>query len=121
VIEFDPVLVHEWLRRSARRTPEKEALICGQERWSYQKLDICSDRFAEALIDWGICRQDRVAILTGSRAETVISLYGTLKAGGVFVVLEGNTRARRLKYVLENSGARILVARRPWCARLWRD
>jgi amino acid adenylation domain-containing protein len=111
MIEFDPVLVHEWLRRSARRVPEKEAIVCGSERWSYRRLDACSDRLAEALLGWGLQKQDRVVILTGNCPETVVSLYGTLKAGGVFVILEGNTKARRLRYVLENSGARILVAR----------
>jgi amino acid adenylation domain-containing protein len=109
-MEFDPVLVHEWLRRSARRVPRKEAIICGQERWSYRKLDAYSDRFAEALLDLGICRQDRVVILTGNGPETVVSLYGTLKAGGVFIICEGNTKARRLSYILRNSAAKVLVA-----------
>lgn len=111
MIEFDPVLVHEWLRRSARRTPEKPAIVCGDDRWSYGKLDSYSDRFAEALAELGVQRQDRVAILVGNRAETVVSLYGTLKAAGVFVVLDGSTKARRLRYVLENCGAKVLVAR----------
>lgn len=31
MIEFDPVLVHDWLSRSARRFPDKEALVCGAE------------------------------------------------------------------------------------------
>jgi len=110
VMEFDPILVHEWLRRSARRAPQKEAVLCGQERWSYQKLDASSDRFAEALLDLGLCRQDRVVILTGNGIETVVSLYGTLKAGGVFIICEANTKARRLSYILRNSAAKVLVA-----------
>src|SRR5512145_173799 len=101
MIEFDPILVHEWLRRSARRAPEKEAIVCGGERWSYQRLDTCSDRVAGALVDQGLRRQDRVVSLTGNCPETVVSLYGTLKAGGVFVILEGNTKARRLRHVLD--------------------
>jgi long-chain acyl-CoA synthetase len=109
--EFDPILVHEWLRRSARRVPEKDVIVCGRERWSYGKLDARSDRFAEAIVELGGRRQDRVIILTGNCPETVVSLYGTLKAGGVFVVLEVNTKAQRLSYILRNSGARIMVAR----------
>jgi long-chain acyl-CoA synthetase len=111
VVEFDPVLVHDWLRRSARRTPEKEALICGQERWSYRRLDLASDRLAGVLLTLGIRRQERIIILTGNCPETVVSLYGTLKAGAAFVILEGNTKARRLSYILRNSGARVVVAR----------
>ena len=111
MIEFDPVLVHEWLRRSARRMPEKDAIVCGDERWSYKKLDVYSDRFAEMLGELGVGRQDRVVICTGNRAETVVSLYGTLKAGGIFVVLDGGTRSRRLGQVIEDSTARVIVAR----------
>lgn len=111
MIEFDPILLHEWLRRSAGRVPEKEALVCGDERWTYKKLDAYSDRFAEALLELGICRQDRVVICAGNCAETVVSLYGTLKAGGIFVVLDGNTKSRRLGQVVENAAAKVLVAR----------
>jgi len=110
-MESDPVLVHDWLARSARRAPEKVALVCGQARWTYAKLNAYAARFAQALVDLGVRRHDRVAILTGNCPETVVCLYGVLKAGGVFVILDGNTRARRLKYVLGNCGARVLVAR----------
>ncbi|MGE5293719.1 MAG: class I adenylate-forming enzyme family protein [Solirubrobacterales bacterium] len=110
MIEFDPVLVHDWLGRSARRAPEKDAILCDGERWSYRKLDVSSNRFAEGLIELGMRKQDRVVILTGNCIDTVVSLYGTLKAGGVFVILDANTKARRLSHILTNSGARIVVA-----------
>lgn len=111
MIEFDPTLVHEWLSRSARRYPDKDAIVCGGDRWTYGRLEACANRFACALQSLGVERQDRVVILLGNCPETVVGLYGTLKAGGVFVILDGNTKARRLQYVLENSQARILVAR----------
>ncbi len=91
--------------------PQKDALVCGGERWSYSKLDMYSDRFAEALIEWGVYKQDRVVILTGNCPETVVSLYGTLKAGSVFVILDADAKAPRLRYILKNSGARVVVAR----------
>lgn len=110
MIEFDPTLVHDWLSRSARRTPDKEALVSGLQRWTYREIDSCSNRFAEALVELGVRRQDRVVVLLGNCPETVVCLYGVLKVGGVFVVLDGTTKVRRLRYVLENSGARLLVA-----------
>jgi amino acid adenylation domain-containing protein len=111
MIEFDPTLVHDWLRRTAERSPDKTAIISGDDRWSYRGLDNYSERLAEAFVDLGVARHDRVIIMTGNQAETVVSLYGTLKAGGVFVVLEGNTKARRIRYILDNSGAKALIAR----------
>jgi len=109
MIEFDPILVHDWLSRSARRFPDKEALICGQERWTYQMLDHHSDLLAGALLDMGIGCQDRVIVLLDNCSETVISLYGILKARGVFVILEGSLKGPKLKYVLKNSGAKVMV------------
>jgi len=110
-MELDPVLLHEWLSQSADRYAKKDAIVCGHDRWSYRKLNACADCFAAALIDLGVRRQDRVAVLLGNCAETVVCLFGALKAGATFVLLESNTKARRLRHVLEDSGATIVVAR----------
>ena len=109
MFEFDPILVHEWLRRSARRFPNKDALICGQQRWTYKALEQHTNHLAASLLHAGIKRQDRVVILLDNCAETVISLYGTLKAGGVFIILASSVKGPKLKYILENSGASILI------------
>ena len=109
MIEFDPTLVHEWLSRSARRFPDKVALVCGEQRWTYKALDQRADHLATALLDAGVARQDRVAVLMDNCAETVISLYGILKAGGVFIILAGSLKGAKLRYILENSGANVLI------------
>jgi long-chain acyl-CoA synthetase len=109
MIEFDPTLVHDWLSRSASRFPDKVALVCGQERWTYKDIDRRTAHLANALLKTGLRRQDRVAILLDNSAETVISIYGTLKAGGVFVVLSSSIKGPKLRYILENSDASILI------------
>jgi long-chain acyl-CoA synthetase len=109
MIEFDPTLVHEWLRRSARRFPDKAALICGRQRWTYKALDQRSDHLAAALIDAGVHKGDRVVVLLDNSAQTVISLYGILKAGGVFIIVAGSLKGAKLRYILENSGANVLI------------
>jgi amino acid adenylation domain-containing protein len=109
MIEFDPILVHEWLCRSARRFPDKVALVCGRQSWTYRALDRRSDHLAAALIDAGVRRQDRVVVLLDNSAETVISLYGILKAGGAFVILAGSLKSAKLRYILQNSGANVLI------------
>ena len=109
MIEFDPTLVHDWLGRSARRFPDKEALICGPERWTYRQLDRYSSQLAFALMDAGLKRHDRVVVLLDNSSVVVVSLYGILKAGGAFVILEASLKGPKLSYILENSGARILI------------
>lgn len=109
MIEFDPTLVHGWLSRSARRFPDKVALVCDRQRWTYKALDRRTDHLAAALVDAGVRRQDRVVILLDNSAETVISLYGILKAGGVFIILAGSIKGAKLRYILKNSGANVLI------------
>ena len=109
MIEFDPTLVHEWLSRSARRFPDKVALICGQERWTYKTIDRRAEHLAVALLDAGVSRGDRVAVFMDNSAETVISLYGILKAGSVFIILAGSLKGAKLRYILENSGSKALI------------
>lgn len=108
-IEFDPILVHEWLRHTARCFPDKEALIAGGERWTYRDLDEYTDHLATALLNFQVCRHERVVLLLDNSSEAVISLYGILKAGGVFIILAGSVKAAKLKYIIENSEARFLI------------
>ena len=109
MIEFDPTLVHEWLSRSARRFPDKVALVCGARRWTYKTIDQRAGHLASALLDAGVRRGDRVAVFMDNSAETVISLYGILKAGGVFIILAGSLKGAKLRYILKNSGANVLI------------
>ncbi|MBD3243679.1 MAG: AMP-binding protein [Chitinivibrionales bacterium] len=109
MITFDPVLVHEWLRRTARRTPERTAVVCGDQRASYADVDRLSDRMARSLMECGVRRGDRVVILLDTSVETIVAIYGVLKAGAVFVALEGSVKAPKLAYVLADCAARVLV------------
>ncbi len=49
------------IRRSAARSPEKDALIFGERRWSYAELDAGANRTANALLERGLEKGDRVA------------------------------------------------------------
>jgi acyl-CoA synthetase (AMP-forming)/AMP-acid ligase II len=109
MIEFDPTLVHEWLSRNAKLHPDKEALICNEQRWTYSAIDKHTSHLAMQLIKMGLNRQRRVAILLDDPVSDIISIYGTLKAGAVFVNLEKSLKAPKLSYILENSGASLLI------------
>jgi amino acid adenylation domain-containing protein len=111
-MEFDPVLVHEWLSRSARRHPDKEALVCGEERWTYAALDRHSSLLAHSLVNMGVARHDCVAVFMESSPQAIVAIYGILKAGAVFVLLNAAVRAPKLRYVLRDSRARVLIADR---------
>ena len=104
-----PYLVHHFLENSASRYPDKIALIYGDQRLTYQQINQLSNQLASSLIDVGIKHQDRVVIFLDNSVEAVISLFGILKAGAIFVMLNPGMKAKKLNYILQDSGARALI------------
>ena len=104
------MLLQSVLENSARRTPQKIALVCRGERLSYGEIDRKANRVAALLRSQGIRRGDRVALFLDNSIEAVISLFGILKADAVFLMLSHQLKAPKLAYILENSGARALVS-----------
>ena len=103
-------LVHEWLPYTAGKKPDKTAVICGQQKITYQQLDRKSDLLADALLSLGLALQDRVVIFLDNSIETVLSLYGILKAGGIFVVVNMSMKSEKLAYILDNTDAAVLIS-----------
>ncbi|MCC7156011.1 MAG: AMP-binding protein [Bryobacterales bacterium] len=103
------MLLQSFLERSAVLHPDKVALISGRRRLTYREVDAAANRFAYALRQSGLQRGDRVVIALPNVPETVIAVYGTLKAGGVFVMHNPDSKGGKLRYVLEKSRAFGLV------------
>jgi len=103
------MLVEEFLEQSAKRFPDKIALITEAERFSYLQIEQQANCLAHALIAAGVTRGDRVVIVLPNSLESVLAVWGTLKAGAVFVVLHYSIKSDKLAYVLNNCRATAMV------------
>src|SRR5438132_636619 len=81
------MLVQDFLQHSATTRPDKVALVCGGQRYSYADLNSRADRLASSLRELGVRRGDRVALYLNNSVELVVGLFGILKADAVFVSL----------------------------------
>ena len=95
-------LVQHFLEHSTARVPDKVALICDDRRLTYGDINTSADRLAAVLIRMGVKRQDRVAIFLDNSAESVISLFGILKAGAIFIMLSPTMKSKKLNTILLN-------------------
>jgi long-chain acyl-CoA synthetase len=100
-------LVHDFLRNSAAKHPDKTALVCDGARLTYGEINAMANRFANALVHLGIKRGDAVAIQLKNSVECVVGIFGTLIAGAMFVVINHTTRHEKLFYILNNCRAKI--------------
>jgi long-chain acyl-CoA synthetase len=97
------------LRLTAERHPDRPALICGDETWTYGELHERVDRATAALQELGVAPGDRVALVLGNTPAFVEVYAAILRAGAAFVPLLPGLAPDELRHALADSGARIVV------------
>lgn len=103
-------LVPEFLERSAERGPERVAIRFNKRSYTYGELDLRANRLAHALRARGVTRGDRVLIQGDNQIDVAVAIFAALKADAVFSVVNGQTKADKLAYMLRDSEASALIA-----------
>ncbi|MBJ6765971.1 amino acid adenylation domain-containing protein, partial [Myxococcaceae bacterium JPH2] len=104
-----PDSIHALLEAQVARTPEALAVMAGAEAVTYRELDARANRVARGLRSLGVGLETRVAVHVERSIELVTALLGILKAGGTYVPLDPEYPPERLAFMLEDSGARLIV------------
>ncbi|HOT12980.1 MAG TPA: AMP-binding protein, partial [Polyangiaceae bacterium] len=104
MIEAIPLL-HDYLHLSARRLPDKTALVCQKKRLTYSEIEARSNALAWSLEKNGVQRGDRVIVFADNTVETVIAFWAVLKANAVVSIVNPLTKADKLAYLLDDCRA----------------
>lgn len=98
------------LRINARATPDRAAIVCAGESWSYAALEACANRMAAVLRSLGLARGDHVASLIGNRAEAVALAWAAWRAGVYLTPMPTGLTATELGYLVDDCDAKVVVA-----------
>lgn len=109
-LNYPDMPVHGFLEQTARRVPNRIAIIFSGMELTYGELKSLSDRFAGALFSLGVKKGDRVAIHLPNCPQFAIAYYGTMTIGAVFTPLSPLLSQRELLYQLNDSGAETLIS-----------
>ncbi|HEU0076267.1 MAG TPA: AMP-binding protein, partial [Longimicrobiaceae bacterium] len=101
--------VHELFEAEAALHPEAQALAFGEQTFTYGELDALANRLARHLRGLGVGPETAVGVYVERSPEMVVALLGILKAGGAYVPLDPAYPADRIAFMLEDSGAPVLV------------
>lgn len=119
------MLLNDFLQNSARQFPDKTAIVgpiyeesLQEGRKTYREVDEMSNSFANALLERGLEKGDRVAVFLDNSIELAISVFGILKAGGAFVVVNPQTKPQKLAFMLNNCSARHIVIDRKYSRQI---
>ena len=99
----------ELIARNARRYPEKEGVICEDNRFTWSEVNQRANKLAHAFCKLGISKGDRVAILSGNCHQYWETYCAGGKSGIVLVPLNYRLTGRELLYILNNSEANAIV------------
>ncbi|MGG3311073.1 amino acid adenylation domain-containing protein [Paenibacillus lautus] len=103
--------VEVYLERQAAETPQAVAVAAENGALTYAELNRRSNQMAQTLRKQGIKREERVAVVMDRSLEMMISIFGVLKAGGAYVPVTPSLPPDRIRYMLENSGAKLVLTK----------
>lgn len=107
---YPQVPLFEFVETSARRYPDKPAIIYYGNRITFRELKEQVDRVAGALHALGVQKGDRVALYMQNCPQFVIAFYGILRANAVVVPINPMLLPEELAYLLQDSGSRVVFA-----------
>jgi amino acid adenylation domain-containing protein len=108
----ESLCLHQLFEAQAGRTASATALVFEGETVSYGELNRRANRLAHHLRALGVGPEVRVCLLLERSIETVVGMLAVLKAGGAYVPLDPSYPAERLAFLLDDSGAHVLVTKR---------
>jgi len=106
--------IGDLVRDTARRVPDKTALIFHDQPIKYSEIDREIDRAAAGFASVGIKRGDRVALLVHNVPHFVYAYHGLLRAGGVMIPLNTMYTSEEVSFILADADARAVVAAEPF-------
>jgi amino acid adenylation domain-containing protein len=102
--------LQDFLSDSARRLPDKTALVCQDRRLTYADIERQSNALAHALVRRGVVRGDRVVVFADNTVEAAVSFFGVLKANAVVSMVNPQTKEDKLAYLLNDCRARAIIS-----------
>ncbi|MFC5955326.1 amino acid adenylation domain-containing protein [Streptomyces pratens] len=104
-----PGTLHARVEEQARRRPDAVAVTCEGRSTTYGELDAAANRLAHRLQEIGAAPGTTVAVATGRGVRTVVTVLAVLKAGAAYVPVDPRQPAERIRTVLADSAARVVV------------
>ncbi|MDM5179169.1 amino acid adenylation domain-containing protein [Massilia sp. DJPM01] len=113
--------LHALFESQAAKVPDAIALVCGSGRLTYRELNEQANRLARQLRQRAALRaRDLVALVLDKSARMVVAMLAVWKSGAAYVPIDPACPDARIAFLLEDTGARLVLANSGYCARLER-
>ncbi|MBK8549759.1 MAG: non-ribosomal peptide synthase/polyketide synthase [Ignavibacteria bacterium] len=111
----------ELFEKQVANNPEALALVFENEQLTYKELNERSNRLAHYLLSKGVKKETMVPVCIERSMEMITAILGILKAGGAYVPIDPEYPLERIKYMLEDTGAKVIVTNKDSRSKLQTD
>lgn len=103
--------IGDTLEQTVARYPKNEAIIYPRkdQRWTYEAFDERVNQLANAMLDVGIEKGDRVATVLYNGSEIALTVYACAKIGAIFTPLNFRLPAGEIEYIVNDADAKMVV------------
>ncbi len=102
-------VIADMLRRARYHYPDKSALVFKDKILTYTELEDECNRVANALLDVGVEKYDRVAVLAHNTLHHVLAWFGCAKAGAVYLAINYMLQGEEIAYCVNHSESKVLI------------
>ncbi len=103
------MILTETLLKACKFFPKKRAIVCGGDRWTYQEFYERINRLSHCLKDWGVRKEDKVAILQPNCHTFLETYYAVAQMGAISVPINIRLSSGEIAFILQDSESKVLV------------
>jgi iturin family lipopeptide synthetase A len=104
--------VHQLFEAQVAKTPESIALTFADQHLTYLELNQKANQLARLLRMKGVKPDTFVGLLVEPSVEMIVGILGILKAGGAYLPIDSGYPEERIRFILEDSQAKIVLTQR---------
>ncbi|WP_018131572.1 class I adenylate-forming enzyme family protein [Effusibacillus pohliae] len=101
--------IGEILSHRAYLSPNLEAVVCGEKRFTYEQLNVRVNQFAAFLLERNCRIGDRIGLLCKNHDSFLIAFYAAAKIGVITVPINWRLHPSEIDYILENCEISVLI------------
>lgn len=105
----EDMCIHGLIERQVQQTPGRAALDFDGLKLTYGEMNCRANQLARKLSALGVAPGKTAAVMTRHSIETVVAILAVLKAGGAYVPIDPSYPRERIRFILEDSGAVLLL------------
>ena len=108
-IIYPPVTVKQLFNSNAEQSPQNNYIIINDITINYEAANSMARKLANGLLDSGIKKGDRIAIMSPNVPQFIISFQACAKIGAIVVPINPLAKKPEIQHYLKDSGAKILI------------